>query len=623
MTGVTIPARLFRAEPGLMARADDGEENDRNVRLSFSSEVEVARYFGIEILGHADGEADLSRLNTGHAPLLLDHDTRISAKVGTISRAEIVNGRGEAVVTFAASAQAEEILARIRDGEAFAVSVGYRVERFAKMGERDGNAILRAIRWQPYEVSLVAVPADTTVGVGRSDVAETDQVNVAIEGESHMPNENPAPAVETRAAQPVAPVDTAALLRDERARAAHIRSVGDKMGLPADMVVAAVDSGESMEAFNSRALEHLGSHAATETRARAAKIGLTDKEEKSYSFVRLLDYLADPTNKSKREAAAFERECAEAAAAKHDGEIRGALIPVDVLASRSFIGNRAPSNMLAGTATAGGNLIAKELLSGSFIDMLREIAILPQLGATMLGGLVGNIDIPKKTSAGSARWVSEDGIAAASAIGIGQVSASPKILSARTQISRKLLKQSSIDAEMLIRKDFAETIGLEIDRCAIYGSAEAGAPDGLDEKAGVARVQFAVAGRPTFAEIVSLWSAVRTANAARGSLGFALNPVGAAHLMTTAKFAGSDSPIMAALGQLLGYKAPESNQIAAQDFWFGNWADLVICSWGGLDILVDPYTASDQGAVRVTAFQETDFVVRNEGSFARGHRAAA
>ena len=610
MSKLTIPSRLYRAETGTLTRADP-EGDARTVRLSFSSEAEVLRSFGWEVLGHASGEVDLSRIAEGNAPLLLDHMPTISAKVGTVLRAWIEDGRGVAEVRFAASAQADEILARIEGGEPFAVSVGYRIDRFAKQGEREGASVLRAVRWQPYEISLVAVPADVTVGVGRS-AAGDQQISVQLEGDS-MSEQNQI----TAPAAPVAPVDTAAILTAERGRVEHIRSVGAKMVLPADMIEAALKSGETAEAFNSRALDHLATPASTATRAREAMVGLSDKEVKAFSFVRLIDHLSDRADRGKREAAAFEVEAVTAAAEKYTGATRGVRIPVDVLTSPAF-GKRAPSVMTAGVAVDGGNLVAKDLLSASFIDMLRATAVLPKLGARMLGGLVGNIDIPKKTAGSAAAWIAEDGTAANSGIKIGQVSGAPKTLSARTQLSRKLLKQSSLDVESLVRQDFAEVIGLEIDRCGIHGSAEVGAPDGLDDKAGINIVDFAVASRPTYAEVVACWEKVRSANAAVGSLGFTLSPAMVAHLMTTAKFAGGDTPIMTEIGKLLGYSAPESSQVLPTDLWFGNWSDFVILSWGGLDILVDPYTESTSGAVRVTAFQDTDFIVRNEKSFTRG-----
>lgn len=621
MSKLTIPARLFRAGPGTLTRADP-EGGGREVRLSFSSEVEVLRSFGWEVLGHAAGEVDLSALRSGHAPLLLDHRPTIDAKIGTVADVAIEAGRGVAVVRFAASAQADELLARIEGGEAFAVSVGYRVLRFARQGDREGAPVLRAVRWQPYEISLVAVPADMTVGVGRSD-AGNDTVSVILEGDTMSDKTNAATADATAGA-PVdgnraAPVDGASILTAERARVEHIQAVGARMGMSADVIGAALRSGETAEAFNLRALDHVASPEAVASRAREARVGLTDKETRSFSFVRLIDHLSDPSNNAKRKAAGFELECAAAAADKHKGEVRGVLVPVDVLTDPGF-GKRASDMTVGGGVPAGGfggATVATNLLSGSFIDMLRETAVLPRLGARMVGGLVGNIEIPKKIAGATVGWVAEDGSVANSGLRIGNVAASPKTLSARTQLSRKLLMQSSLDVEALVRADFAESIGLEIDRCAIYGSAEDGAPEGINDKAGIAVVAALTAGQIGYKDALALWSAVRSANAARGSLGFVMHPTEAAEMMGTPRFAGGDTPIMAALGSLLGFNAPETSQVAPGDLWFGNWADLVIASWGGLDILVDPYTESGSGAVRVTAFQDTDFIVRQEQSFAK------
>jgi HK97 family phage prohead protease len=170
MSKLEIPARLYRA--GTVERAsapaDPAIEDDRRVRLSFSSEAPVERWFGFEVLGHRDGECDLSRLAAGVMPLLADHRATLDNLIGTVESAEIVEGRGVAVVRFGKSARASEILARVRDGEITAVSVGYRINKAERAGERDGIPIFRATDWTVLEVSLVPMPADETVGIGRA-----------------------------------------------------------------------------------------------------------------------------------------------------------------------------------------------------------------------------------------------------------------------------------------------------------------------------------------------------------------------------------------------------------------------------------------------------------------------
>lgn len=142
------------------------DEEKRTIELSFSSEHPVERWFGVEILDHSPSSVDLSRLNAG-APLLVNHDTR--AQCGVVERAEVREGKGYAKVRFSRSACGEEIFQDVKDGIRRLVSVGYRLmdNKLVEQSEVEGKETYRFKRWQPYEVSIVPVPADPTVGVGR------------------------------------------------------------------------------------------------------------------------------------------------------------------------------------------------------------------------------------------------------------------------------------------------------------------------------------------------------------------------------------------------------------------------------------------------------------------------
>lgn len=155
----------------------------RTVELAFSSEVDVMRSFGIEVLSHAAGACDLSRLNDGGA-LLEDHDH--TKQRGVVERAWIGGDRkGRALVRFGKSPAADELFRDVVDGIRRNVSVGYRIHDVVESGSRGGVEVYTVTRWQPYEISIVAVPADVTVGVGRSAGAghtpkDTDRMGGSI-----------------------------------------------------------------------------------------------------------------------------------------------------------------------------------------------------------------------------------------------------------------------------------------------------------------------------------------------------------------------------------------------------------------------------------------------------------
>ena len=306
-----------------------------------------------------------------------------------------------------------------------------------------------------------------------------------------------------------------------------------------------------------------------------------------------------------------------AAASAAGREAKGIMVPPDILTGAVRDG----SDQVAGNAGKGGNLVEEILLAGSFIDILRNTSILPRLGTRMLTGLQGDVAIPKQTGATAAYWVAEDGAPTRTGATFGQVKLTPHSVAGQTEISRRLLLQSALDVESLIRGDLAQVIALAIDHAALNGHASANAPVGLRAMAladgsAVNRVNTAnAAGLPTYAEVVSMWTRVAEDNAALGTLSFALHPTTTGHLMTTPKFSGGETPIMVTRDNLMGYAAPHSNQVTAGESWFGSWSEFILAMWSGLDLTVDPYTRADTGAIRVVAFQDVDFGVRHEQAF--------
>ena len=571
-----------------MTAFDQVEE--RTFEFPFSSEYPVARYFGNEILSHESKAADLSRLNDG-APLLFNHNP--DRVIGVVERAYIDGNkrRGYARVRFSRNPFAQEILSDVKDGVLRNVSFGYSID---KMEER-GSGDFVATAWSPYEISVVSVPADPGVGIGRS--LEDD--NAA----SAAPTPDPIPSMENTT--PDLAVVRAEAAEAERARISDITSLCTKHGME-DLGRQMVESGRSIDEARAAVLDKLNIPQETVT-MQAADIGLSEKESRSFSFLRAINYLSNPTDRSAREAAAFEIEASEAAAAKLGRQSRGITIPQDVLRR----------DLNVGTASAGGNLVATELDAGSFIDLLRNASALDQAGATVLTGLTGNVAIPRQSGAATAYWVAESGSPTESQQTVDQVSLVPRTVAAYTDFSRRLMIQSSIDVENMVRSDLASVIALKIDAAGLYGTGSNSEPLGLKNTTGIGTVDFAAAA-PTFAEVVDLESDVATANALLGTPVYLMNAAMRGNLKTTKKDAGSGIFIMEN-GEVNGYRGVLSNQVASGDLWFGNFADLIIGYFSGLDLMVDPYTHSTSGTVRVVAMQDCDIAIRHPESFSRGN----
>jgi HK97 family phage major capsid protein/HK97 family phage prohead protease len=566
------------------------EVEERTYEFPFSSEYPVARYFGNEILSHEGKAADLSRLNDG-APLLFNHNP--DKVIGVVERAYIDGSkrRGYARVRFSRNPFAQEILSDVKDGVLRNVSFGYSID---KMEER-GSGDFVATAWSPYEISVVSVPADPGVGIGRSLQEDT--------AASAAPTPDPIPSMENTT--PDLAVVRAEAAEAERARISDITSLCTKHGME-DLGRQMVESGRSIDEARAAVLDKLNIPQETVT-MQAADIGLSEKESRSFSFLRAINYLSNPTDRAAREAAAFEIEASEAAAAKLGRQSRGITIPQDVLRR----------DLNVGTASAGGNLVATELDAGSFIDLLRNASALDQAGATVLTGLTGNVAIPRQSGAATAYWVAESGSPTESQQTVDQVSLVPRTVAAYTDFSRRLMIQSSIDVENMVRSDLASVIALKIDAAGLYGTGSNSEPLGLKNTTGIGTVDFAAAA-PTFAEVVDLESDVATANALLGTPVYLMNAAMRGNLKTTKKDAGSGIFIMEN-GEVNGYRGVLSNQVASGDLWFGNFADLIIGYFSGLDLMVDPYTHSTSGTVRVVAMQDCDIAIRHPESFSRGN----
>jgi HK97 family phage major capsid protein/HK97 family phage prohead protease len=586
----------------------------REIEFSFSSEFPADRWFGKEILSHAPGAANLSRLNDG-GQLLFNHSW--DDYIGVIEKAEIRSDkRGYVKVRFANHERAQQIMKDVEDGILRNVSFGYMIDdmKLTKSDNEKGDEFT-ATRWTPYEVSLVTVPADPTIGVGRAgDEGETREFEFeteqagkvpAKEGERSMPPVDEVKPVDVKVVQSEA-------VRAERERISAITAICEKHG-QGELARQMIEGGKSVDECRTAILEKMGTAQKPVTQ-REAEIGLNDKEKRQFSFVRALNALANPNDRKAWEAAGFEREVSDAAQKLTGRSAKGILVPFDVL--------RSQRDLVVGTPTAGGNLVATDLLSGSFIELLRRRAVLARAGMQTLSGLVGDISIPRQTGAATAYWIGENAnITSESQQSIDQVRLTPKTVGAYTDYSRKLLLQSSIDVENMVRNDLAAVLALEIDRVGLYGSGSGSQPSGINTAGGLNTVNFA-ADAPTYAEIVGMESEVAADNADVGTMAYLVNARGRGVLKTTEKASSTGQFIWEAGNTVNGYRAEVSNQIAsasaAHDYWFGNFADLIMGMWSGLDLTVDPYTGALAGTTRIIAMQDLDFAIRHPESFCKG-----
>jgi len=584
----------------MKTRAMDGsadiiDMDKRTVRIAVSSEEPVERSFGAEILDHSEASIDLDFARSGRMPLLLDHDPR--QQIGVVENVDLDGStrRLRATVRFGKNGLAKEVFDDVADGIRSNISVGYAVNKM----DREGSDSYRVSSWSPMEVSVVSIPADRTVGVGRA--AETSPAKPVTE----------TPTMETTMTDEVK-IDVEAV-KAEAARAAA-KETSEIYRLAAkhnqrQMADEAVKNGTSLAEFRGQILDVIGSKPLDDS-----DIGLSKKEVRNFSLMRAIRAMANPSDRGAQAAAEFEFEAAGEAAKRDGVDPQGLYIPADV--------RRSWSQRDLNTSDDSA-MVAEDYRGGDFIDVLRNASSVMQAGATMLTGLVGDVKIPKKTAASTAGWIStEGGASSESEPTFGQVTMSPKSLGAFTDITRLMMMQSSLDIEALVRNDLSTGLALAIDNGGLQGSGSSGQPTGIANTSGInAPTDFAAA-NPTFAEVVAMETAVAEDNALMGNLAYILPAGMYGALKTTAKDSGSGQFVVEPGGTMNGYRAIVSNQVTAGDLYFGNFADLLIGMYGGLDITVDPYTASTSGTVRIVALQTVDVAVRHAVSFAYNNDGA-
>ena len=579
-----------------LSRASYIDEDTRRVRIGVSSESEVERSFGLEVLSHRAEDIDMSFIKSGTAPLLNNHN--MDEQIGVIEefRLDEAAKRTVAVVRFGRSALAQEVFQDVVDGIKQNISVGYRINKLEQSYNDKIGEHYRA-SWVPYEASLVSIPADTDtskVGVGRSKSNNIPNTKVKI-----MENEK----------QEINLDEVRSQSADE-ARKEFAKNSKEILDLAAkhnkrDLGNQAIQDQLSVDEFRGQLLETISNDVPLET---PNEIGLSKTETQRFSVMRAINAMANPTDRKAQEAARFEMECSEAAQEAYGRTAQGVMLPAEVMA------NWNQRDMSAGS---DGDLIGEDYRGQDFIDVLRNNSAVMPL-ATNLNGLSGDVKIPKKTAASTASFISSEGGAAGeSEMTIGNIGLSPKTLGAFTDVTRQLIIQSSLDVENLIRQDLAASMAVAIDDACLEGDGNNGKPTGITNTTGINTVSLTSAAAPTWAEMVSLESAISADNALLGRLSYIVNPTNYGTLKSTSKDTGSGIFIADGNG-MNGYPIVSSNQLTANNYVFGNFSDLLIGFFAGLDLIVDPYTSSSSGTVRVVALQSVDAAVRNPVSFVVG-----
>jgi HK97 family phage major capsid protein len=271
--------------------------------------------------------------------------------------------------------------------------------------------------------------------------------------------------------------------------------------------------------------------------------------------------------------------------------------------------------LTVGTNNAGGFLVGTDHDGASFIDALRAEMVTARLGARVMSNLQGNVAIPKLATGTSTYWVAEDGSPTEGQPVFASVALSPKSLASYVQISRTLLIQSDPSVESVIRDDITKSIAVAIDAAALAGTGSSNQPTGILATTGIGSVSFSSAGAPTFAEIVSIESAISADNAMGQNMAFVTTPALAGTLKTTTKDSGSGR-FVSEDNSIMGYSVNPTSSMTANTILLGDFSQLMIAQFGAIEVITE--RNAQNGQLTLGLHAAIDIGVRHSESFAKG-----
>lgn len=610
-------------------------DDSGTLRFPMASEYPVERWFGREVLSHKKGAMVMGERQKS-LPLLFNHDR--NKLLGVVEKLDQENNRTYATVRFASTEEGQKAKALVDEKVLVNVSFNYDIHEYEiQRGANEEDDEILVTKWEVNEVSLVTIPADPTVGVYRSldvnkEVTIMDDTTQTAASEKEVPEQQTRESarIEAVADQRREEAQRNQVREAERQRVAGIYSLCREFNIDDAERDQMIRSGNSMNEIHSRVLDLLrrrsAAPVAAASRGISEDLGLTSAERQSFSLVRALN--AALTGDWSQ--AGFEREVSRAIAQRSGKETTGFFMPSDVSMRR----DDTTPGYVVNTAAQGGNLVATDLRTGSFIELLRAKAMVVQMGATVISGLVGNIEIPRQSGASSVYWLTENGNPTGSNATFDKISLKPKTIGALSNISRNLLLQSSMNVEAFVRNELAISLGLGIDLAALCGSGTNNEPTGIANVSGICTVEGGTNGAAlTFDHLIDMETQVATANADVSNMYYLCNAATIGYLKKIKDSNGDYiwKPITQAVrngfpGEVNGYQVARSNQARSglkkgtatncSEIYFGNWSDLIIGEWGYLDIDVNRYRdAWASGGIEIRALQSLDIAVRHPKSF--------
>ena len=589
--------------------------DDRTIPVVFSSEAEARQpYFGREVLSHAQGAVDLSRIMTKTAPVLANH--RRDEQIGVVEGARIVNRQGVAELRFSKGSAGDEIYRDILDGIRSQISVGYQILKFERDDENPNDPLFTITEWKPYEISIVSIHADENAIVKRAGYFYPDDIE---------PERTPAGETvhnTTRGAEMPDKVEGAELnLEANRAAAGEINVASfeiyergkdeNETTLAMEVIANRGTLADFEQALRTKRedLAAEASKAETETERDA---NLKNRFSLSDMIFQQLNPGSERGKAELEEARDFTNEQQQLGVTRQSN---GLLIPHSRLGGVDARNLAQAERDLTSAAASGGPLISDDVRGDIFIDSLRNRMVLGDM-VTMLTNLQGNVSIPAETTAPTAAWKGENVAVTESNPVIGQVALTPHFVRSFTEVSRTLIAQSSVDVEDVVRNILMKSVALVVDKAILTGSGASGEPSGIDEISGLSTTTYATnLSNATIANVVAVEQALDDGNAPDMGRAWVVAPNVRAHFRTAPIGTGGIPAWY--MSRLMDSGAFVTKQVPAGEAYFAAWKECFLALWDTIEVLVNPFSGDTTGLVRITAWQMADIGFAHGDSFAK------
>jgi len=569
------------------------DTDNRTVSLAFSSENPVVRNIGgqeyNEILLHDPENISLERLQN-KAALLFNHD--FDNHIGVIESASIDSDHiGRALVRFSSVGIGAEKYEMVREGTLSKVSVGYSILDYRIEGDN-----LLVTKWEPYEISMVSVPADDQVGVGRSleegtDESEHDQKSTEITGDGTEPTTEEIQVTEReeaeRAQEPEEVHETDSINNseqkdsnsepeqevqaedesDEKTRIAEIKAISRTFNINAEITNSAISTGINIDAFKRQVMNK--------------QTIIKEDKKMEFSLNSLIRSIMDGDKTG--------IEYGNKGVIVRDADF--------VNAVRAGV-----------TTTTAKDVIHTDVLYGSFIDVLRAESVLKNFPVQMYTGLTSEIALPKLSGDFTAGFgfISENGVSPEVDANFESVVMKAKTFTGSVPLSRSVVK-SCPQIEQIVTQAIVAGSAERLETLIMQGIVAAAQTAG--------KVQTVDA--YDYATIVAAQGALGDEGVPFSSISAVMSPQTKATLRTTLRGTNTAAVYLFDDGDLCGVPSYDSKVLAGQDFIIlGDFSKVAIAQWGdALELDMDDTTNRNRGSVIARVWADLDFVLTNPEAF--------